>query len=120
VDSSEPTCEVVITAPDGNWLSELSRTLVEERLCAGSHIIAEIRSIYRWEGEVFDRAEGRVALHTRQSLVPEIVEIVNETHPYDVPCVVAWPITQGNPAYLAWIVSETREPKTPVPGWSVS
>ena len=25
--------------------------------------------------------------------------------------VVAWPISDGNPDYLAWIVSETRAPE---------
>jgi uncharacterized protein involved in tolerance to divalent cations len=51
MDSNEPTCEVVITAPDAVWLADLSRELVEQRLCAGSHI-TEIRTIYRWQGEI--------------------------------------------------------------------
>jgi periplasmic divalent cation tolerance protein len=111
VDVDEPTCEVVITAPDAGWLAELSRTLIEERLCAGGHVVTEIRSVYRWEGRIFDKPEARVALHTRRSLVPEIVELVNGVHPYRVPCVVAWPLTDGNPGYLQWIVSETRSPR---------
>jgi periplasmic divalent cation tolerance protein len=45
--------------------------------------------------------------------VPEIVELADKEHPYEVPCVVAWPIINGNPAYLAWIIAETREPKPP-------
>jgi uncharacterized protein involved in tolerance to divalent cations len=31
-------------------------------------------------------------------------------HPYEVPCVAARPITDGNQAYVDWIVAETREP----------
>jgi len=30
-------CEVVITAPDPGWLKDLSRKLVEQRLCASAH-----------------------------------------------------------------------------------
>jgi periplasmic divalent cation tolerance protein len=111
MDSNEPTCEVVITAPDPAWLTDLSRTLVEERLCAGTHIVTPIRSVYRWEGEIVDKPEARVALHTRRSLVPEINHFVGKRHPYLVPCVVAWPIIDGNPEYLAWIVTETRAPQ---------
>lgn len=110
MDSSEPTCEVVITAPDPEWLAELCRVLIAEKLCAGSHLVTEIRSIYTWQGEVVDKPEARVALHTRLSLVPEIKDFVAERHPYQVPCVIAWPISGGNPAYLDWIVEETREP----------
>ena len=106
------TSEVVITAPDGAWLVALARELVEHRLCAGSHIVTEIRSVNRWEGEIYDRAEGRVALHTRTALVPVITRYVRQRHPYEVPCVVAWPILDGSSDYLTWIVDETREPTT--------
>ncbi|MET0423505.1 MAG: divalent-cation tolerance protein CutA [Actinoplanes sp.] len=88
--------------------------MIEEGLCAGSHL-TEIRSVYRWQGEIVDKPEARLALHTRASLVPEITAFVAERHPYQVPCVVAWPISDGNPEYLAWIISETREPQPA--GW---
>jgi periplasmic divalent cation tolerance protein len=103
-------CEVVITAADAGWLAEFSRALVGERLAACGQTVAAIRSIYRWEGEVQDDPEARVALHTRTGLVPEIVERTSRDHPYDVPCVIALPVVGGNPAYLAWVVAETREP----------
>jgi periplasmic divalent cation tolerance protein len=103
-------CEVVVTAPDPDWLAGFTRRLVEDRLAACGHQIAAIRSIYRWDGAVQDDAEARVALHTRLSLVPSIVERAGAEHPYDVPCVIALPIAAGAPAYLDWIVAETREP----------
>jgi periplasmic divalent cation tolerance protein len=103
-------CEVVITASDADWLARLTRTLVEDRQAACGHQIAAIRSIYRWDGAIQDDPEARVALHTRLALVPSIVERITAEHPYDVPCVIALPIAAGNPAYLDWIVAETREP----------
>ncbi len=102
-------CEVVVTAEDADWLAGFTRTLVEERLAACGHTIAGVRSIYRWDGAVQDEPEARVALHTRRSLVPEIVERTAELHPYDVPCVIALPIADGNPDYLRWIAAETRD-----------
>ena len=104
----EEFCEVVVTGPDAEWLAGYTRTLVEERLAACGHQLAAIRSVYRWEGAVHDEAEARVALHTRRSLVPAIVARTDELHPSDVPCVIALPLAGGNPAYLAWIVQETR------------
>lgn len=106
----EECCEVVITADDAEWLAGFTRTLVERRLAACGHLIDPIRSVYRWQGTVHDEAEARVALHTRSALVPAIVSAAAEQHPYDVPCVIALPLTGGNPAYLDWIVAETTEP----------
>ena len=73
----------------------------------GSPLATAIRSIYRWEGTVHDEPEARVALHTRASLVPRIVERADTEHPYDVPCVIALPVVDGNPAYVAWVLKET-------------
>jgi periplasmic divalent cation tolerance protein len=102
-------CEVVVTADDAGWLAGFTRTLVEERLAACGHSVQQIRSIYRWQGQVHDEAEARVALHTRRSLVPAIVARAGELHLYDVPCVIALPVVDGNPAYLEWLAAETRE-----------
>ncbi|MEA2502355.1 MAG: periplasmic divalent cation tolerance protein, partial [Actinomycetota bacterium] len=35
---------------------------------------------------------------------------VKALHSYDVPCVIALPVVAGNPAYIEWVLSETREP----------
>ena len=45
-------CEVVITAPDTEWLVAFTRRLVEDHLRAGGHHIERIRSVYRWRGEL--------------------------------------------------------------------
>lgn len=99
--------EVVITAADPEWLAAFTRSLVDDRLAACGHQIPAIRSVYRWEGEVHDDPEARVALHTRLALVERIVERANAEHPYEVPCVLALPVVGGNPAYLDWVRQET-------------
>jgi periplasmic divalent cation tolerance protein len=99
--------EVVITAADPQWLADFTRRLVTDRLAACGQQVAAIRSVYRWDGEVHDDPEARVALHTRADLVDRIVERANAEHPYDVPCVLALPIVAGNPAYLDWVREET-------------
>lgn len=105
---TEP-CEVVITAPDTDWLIEFTRRLVGARLCASGQTIETIRSIYQWRGEVRDAREARVALRTRTDLVETIVQRVKDEHPYEVPSVIALPIIGGNPDYLDWIRTETQD-----------
>ena len=65
---------------------------------------------YRWQGQVHDRTEGRVALRTRHSLLPQIIQPARQEHPYEVPSVVAVPITDGGPDYIGWILEQTDEP----------
>jgi periplasmic divalent cation tolerance protein len=107
--------EVVITADSADWLADFTRRLVEDRLVACGHNITAIRAIYRWDGAVHDDAQARVGLHTRASLVPDIVARANAEHSDDVPCVIALPITAGHPEYLRWIYTETREPAGATP-----
>jgi len=104
---NDDLCEVIITADDADWLADFTRHLVEVRLAASGHNIAPIRSIYRWQGEIHDHPEARVALHTRRSLVPLIVAETIDRHAYEVPSVSALPIIDGSPAYLDWIREST-------------
>jgi periplasmic divalent cation tolerance protein len=48
-----------------------------------------------------------VALHTRASLVEAIIGRTNTEHSYEVPCVIALPIQQSNPAYAEWVWEQT-------------
>lgn len=106
---SDEVCEVIVTAPDPEWLVNFTRRLVEDRLAACGHNIVSIRSVYRWKNVVHDEPEARVGLHTRQSLVAAITDRANREHPYDVPCVIALPVIAGNPAYVQWILGQTDE-----------
>jgi periplasmic divalent cation tolerance protein len=101
-------CEVVITGDDPEWLTNFTKRLVEDRLAASGHILP-IRSVYRWQNRIYDKAESRVMLHTRLSLLPHIVERADQEHSYAVPCVVALPIEDGNPAYVQWILDSTTD-----------
>lgn len=102
-------CEIVITAGDPQWLADFTRRLVADRLAACGQQVAAIRSIYRWDGEVRDEPEARVAVHTRVDLVDRIIERTEAEHPYDVPCVLVLPVLAANPAYVAWVRAETTD-----------
>jgi periplasmic divalent cation tolerance protein len=100
-------CEVVITAPDPDWLYAFARSLVADRLAASAHNFTPVRSVYTWQGQVHERTEGRVSVHTRCDRVTDIVARAKREHPYEIPGVSARPIIDGNPDYLAWIAAQT-------------
>lgn len=100
--------DVEITAPDADWLADVTRRLVTDRLAASGNIVP-VRSIYRWAGAIEDRTEHLVILHTRRSNVAAIVDRVLAEHPYDVPGVRVVDVAT-HPAYAAWVVESTRPP----------
>jgi periplasmic divalent cation tolerance protein len=102
-------CELVITAPGADWLIEFGRQLVIDHLAAGVHNLTPTRSIYEWQGQLYDRPEARAAIRTRTALVPAIIERLDHEHPYDVPGVFALPIVATSSAYRQWILDETAQ-----------
>jgi periplasmic divalent cation tolerance protein len=96
-----------ITAKDAGEATSIGRALVNERLAACANIFSPIHSVYRWKGAVEECGEVLLVAKTRQTLVKKVVKRVKALHSYECPCIVALPITGGNPAYLAWIDDET-------------
>jgi periplasmic divalent cation tolerance protein len=98
---------VYITAPSSELGEIIGRTLVEERLAACINIVAGMRSIYRWEGKVEAANEVVLIAKSRATHFKKIEKRVKELHPYDCPCIVAWPIVAGHQPYLDWLARET-------------
>lgn len=104
--TNDQAVEVVITAPDAEWLRRFVEALVQEHLCSAGHL-TEHQTIYFWREEAHSGPEAKAILYTRENLVPTIVERTQNEHPYEVPHVSATPLTAGNPDYLQWILTET-------------
>lgn len=98
---------IYVTASNRDEALKLARTLVEARLVACANVLDGVTSLYWWEGEVQEEPEAVMICKTRQDLVEAVVARVKELHSYSCPCVVALPITAGNPAFLDWIAAET-------------
>ena len=99
---------VLVTAPRGEPAARIARDLVDSRLAACVNIVPAVRSIYRWEGQVCDEGEDLLVIKTAAGRVDELAACVREIHPYSVPEVVALAADGVSPAYLAWVLAETR------------
>ena len=98
---------VLTTVPERAVAEALARELLAARLAACIHIGATVRSLYHWKGEIETADETPVAIKTRAELYPRIETAIRSRHPYELPEIVAVPITHGLPRYLDWIVAET-------------
>ncbi len=98
---------IFVTAASEQEAAAIGRALVEESLVACANIIPQIRSIYRWEGKIWDEREALVIIKSREDLFERIRSRVTELHSYEVPEITAIKIDEGDSAYLRWIESVT-------------
>lgn len=88
--------------------AKLAKTLVDEKLAACCNVIEKIRSIYRWEGKVCDESETLLIIKTIGKNYDRLEKRIKELHSYQIPEIIALDITQGSPAYLAWLAENSQ------------
>lgn len=101
---------VLANLPDQALAERIADALVEQGLAACVNILPPVKSIYRWQGKVQRDTEVAVFIKTTQARYQELEQAILQAHPYDVPEIIALPITAGLPAYLAWMQDETARP----------
>ncbi len=85
-----------------------ARALVEERLAACVNIVPKMESFYRWEGKVLSDSEALLIVKTTKGRFDALRKYIEERHPYDLPEIVALPVSEGLPDYLAWVSDQTE------------
>lgn len=101
---------VLNTCPDETVAERIARTLVEEGLAACVNRVPGIRSTYRWEGAVHDDAEVLLVIKTTGASLGTLCARIRDMHPYEVPEVLALPVTGGLERYLDWLGQNVRQP----------
>jgi len=81
----------------------IGRALVEARLAACVNVLPAVTSIYRWKGKVETEEERLLVIKTRADRFEALREALVGLHPYEVPEVLALPVTSGHQPYLDWL-----------------
>src|SRR2546423_7169686 len=99
---------VMSTCGSVDEAERLARKLVDDRLAACVTVIAPVRSFYRWKGEVADAAEWLLMIKTSRVLFARLRSALAAAHTYELPEILALPVVEGSPDYLAWIDGELQ------------
>ncbi|MEW5756771.1 MAG: divalent-cation tolerance protein CutA [Pseudomonadota bacterium] len=91
------------TCPDRTTADALAQALVELNLAACVSILPGARSVYRWQGKIETAEEQLLMIKTRTDRYAEVERELKARHPYQVPEIIALPVTQGLAPYLSWI-----------------
>ena len=100
---------VITTVPDEHLAVKVSATLLQQRLAACVHALPAGKSTYRWQGKIETASETTLLIKTRRTHYAELEAVLRRLHPYDTPEILALPVIAGLPAYLNWILDETRK-----------
>jgi periplasmic divalent cation tolerance protein len=84
----------------------IAKQLVEGHIAACVNLIPRIRSFYRWQGKVEDSSEWMLAIKTSRERFGALRTVLESAHSYELPELIALPIVDGSPDYLAWMDKE--------------
>lgn len=101
---------VLCNVPDCATGEAIARAAVTRGEAACVNLLPGVQSIYRWQGQVEEAQEVTLLFKTAQECYPALERLIRSMHPYQVPEIISLPVGGGLPAYLEWVVKETRKP----------
>jgi periplasmic divalent cation tolerance protein len=101
---------IVLSTTDTPELAEkIAAALVDAREAACVNIVPGVRSIYRWEGKVCKESECLLLIKSSAGKFEAIQKRIRLLHSYQVPEIIALPVSDGDPEYLKWLQSSLVE-----------
>lgn len=97
---------ILTNCPDEAVANAIALAVVEEGLAACVNLLPRVQSIYRWHGVVESASEVPLLIKASAANYPALEQRIAELHPYELPEIIALPITRGLPAYLNWLAEK--------------
>jgi periplasmic divalent cation tolerance protein len=97
---------VTMTSPDREEARKIASALLEKRQAACVGIYPKGESFYWWEGKIKRAEEFLLIAKTTRDLFEPLTATVKALHSYQVPEIIALPLTEGSKDYLDWLTSE--------------
>src|SRR3972149_4056069 len=96
---------ILVLITEGSLREErkIGSELVKDGLAACCNIIPEIKSIFKWKGEICKEKEVLLLVKSKASLFKKVEAQVKKLHSYEVPEIIAFPIEAGLQDYLKWM-----------------
>ena len=101
------TLVVLCTCPDEGVAADLAHQIVAEGLAACVNRFGGLTSVYKWEGEMREGTEIQLVIKTSAAALEPLIERLQTLHPYELPEIIAVPISAGHGPYLDWIRTVT-------------
>jgi periplasmic divalent cation tolerance protein len=98
---------LMTTVSNKDHASALAKILISSKAAACIQEIA-INSHFNWDGKTNSEQEVLLLIKTAGDRIDFAIETIKSNHSYEVPEILVLPVSDGLPAYLAWVHAETR------------
>jgi periplasmic divalent cation tolerance protein len=98
---------VLTNCPDEESAGRITAALIEGRLAACVNRLPAVSSTYRWQGRVERAQEIPLLIKCTRARYADVEAAIVDVHPYEVPEIIALPVTAGHAGYAAWVRAET-------------
>jgi periplasmic divalent cation tolerance protein len=85
----------------------ISRALLSSKLAACVNILSNVRSVYRWKGQIKDGRELLLIVKTTDRNLNNVEKTIRKLHTYETPEILSLRIDKGSKDYLGWLADET-------------
>src|ERR1700722_14289144 len=99
---------VLSTCASEEEADRLARMLVERRLAGCVNVLPNMRSVYRWKGEIESASECLLIIKSSRAQFDPLRAALEGAHSYELPEALALQVVDGSPAYLEWLESSMR------------
>lgn len=100
---------VLCSCPDKHVAKAIADKVLRARLAACVNISAASTSMYWWDDHIHAEEEVTMQIKTTSASLNALFDLIQTAHPYDVPELIALPITEGSQSYLAWLTQVTQQ-----------
>lgn len=105
----EDFIQVFTTTEKKEDAERIAKSVIEAKLAACVQIMGPIESTYRWKGKIEKSAEWFCFIKSTRKLYPDLEDAIKKEHPYEVPEIIAVPVSGGSADYLEWLKGQVKE-----------
>ena len=106
--NSEEILLVFTNLPERESAERVAQALIASRAAACVNILAACTSVYRWQGRLEHASEVPLLIKTTRAAYPGLEAALRELHPYELPEIIALPVSVGLPEYLNWVAQQIQ------------
>ncbi len=104
----EEAIVVFMTAGNSDEAFRVAELLVDKQLAACVQILPRMSSVFRWQGHVERQNEVLLIAKTMAAKFDELEREVRAIHSYEIPEIVALPMSSVSAPYLQWLGSNVQ------------
>lgn len=94
---------VLSTTPDLKSARKIARLLVQKKLAACVSYRGGWVSVFRWKKKLTIASEALLLAKTSAAKLKALQKEILRVHPYEVPEILALPVSSGSAGYLGWL-----------------